>query len=51
MLNNFFDNSSVLSIYQNIFKKAMIERIYWMVTFQTNLKSVSAEGKDMHKKF
>ena len=51
MLNNYFDNSSVLSIYQNIFKETMTERIYWAVSFQTNIKNVSGEGKDMHAKF
>ena len=34
MLNNYFDNSSMLSIYQNIFKKVMIERIYGVVSGQ-----------------
>ena len=48
MLNNCFENSSILSIYKNIFKKAMIERIYWLVSFQTNVKNVSGEGKDIH---
>ena len=38
MLNNYFGNCLMLSIYQNIFKKAMIERIYWVVSFQTNVK-------------
>ena len=51
MLHSYFDNSSMLSIYQNIFKKAMIEMIYWVVSFQTNVKNVSGEGKDMHGKF
>ena len=51
MLKNYFGSSSVLSIYQNIFKKAMIKRIYWVVSFQTNVKNVCGEGKDMHEKF
>ena len=51
MLNNYFDNSSMLSIYQNIFKKILTERIYWVVSFQTNVKNVSGEGKGMHGKF
>ena len=51
MLNNYFDNSSMLSIYQNIFKKAMIQKIYWVVSFETNVKNNSGEGKGMHEKF
>ena len=39
MLINYFDNSSILSIYQNVFEKAMIERIYLEVSLQTNVKS------------
>ena len=39
MLINYFDNSSMLSIYQNVFKNAMIERIYLVVSIQTNVKS------------
>ena len=39
-----FDNSSMLSIYQNFFKKAMIETIYCVASFQTNIKKVSDEG-------
>ena len=33
-----YHNSSMLIIYQNIFKRATIERIYWVVSFQTNVK-------------
>ena len=51
LVNNYFDNSSMLSIYKNIFKKAMIERVYWVVSFQTNVKKVSDKAKDMHGKF
>ena len=47
MLINYFDNFSMLSISQNIFEKAMIERIYWIASFQTNVKRVSHEWKDM----
>ena len=50
MINYYFENSSMLSIYQNIFKKAMIERIYWVVSFQINAKNVSGEGSNMHEK-
>ena len=39
MLINYFDNSSMLSIYQNVFKKAMIEKVYLVVNLQTNVKS------------
>ena len=51
MLNNYFDNSSMLSIYQNIFKKAMIQKIYCVVSFQTNVKNNSDKGKGMDGKF
>ena len=50
MINNYFDNSSMLNIYQNIFKKAM-KFLRSQVNFQTNVKNVSSEGKDMHGKF
>ena len=50
MLINYFDNSSMLGIYQNNFKKAMMERIYWVVSFQTNVKKVS-RGILGHAKF
>ena len=50
MLINYFDNSSMLSIYQKNFKKAMMERIYWVVRFQTNVKKVSS-GILGHAKF
>ena len=29
----------------------MIEIIYWVVGFQTNVKNVSDEGNDIHGKF
>ena len=51
MLNSYFDNSSMLSICQNIFKKVMIEIIFWLVSFQTNAKNVSDVVKAMHGKF
>ena len=35
---NYFDNSSMLSICEKSFKKAMIGRIYRIVSSQTNLK-------------
>ena len=47
MLNNYFDNSGMLSIFQNIFKKAMTETIYGAVSFQANVKNVS-EGRKGH---
>ena len=51
MLNNYFENSSILSIYKNVFKKAMIEGIYWVVSFQINVKNVSGEGKAIYEIF
>ena len=48
MLINYFDNSSMLSTYE---KKAMIERIYWAVSFQTNVKRVFREILEGHTKF
>ena len=44
---NYFDNS-VLSIYQKRFKKAMIGRIYRVVSSQTNVKWVFVEILEGH---
>ena len=38
---NYFGHSSMLNIYQKNFKKAMIQRIYWVVSSQANVKRVS----------
>ena len=41
----------MLSIFQNIFKKAMTEMIYRAASFQTNVKNVSEGRKGHHGKF
>ena len=38
---NYFGHSSMLNIYQKNFKKAMIQRIYWVVSSQANVKRAS----------
>ena len=38
MLINCFANSAMLVMHQKLFKTAIIKRIYWLVSFQTNVK-------------
>ena len=45
---NYFGNSSMLRIYQKNIYKVMIERIYWVVGFQINVKKFSRENLEGH---
>ena len=51
MLINYFDNSSMLTTYPKKLRKAMIERIYWVVSFQKNVKRVSYKILEGNSKF
>ena len=53
MLFNYFSNLSMLGLYQNFFKKAMIERIYWVISSQQKrvVSSKIWEGYCQPKKF
>ena len=51
MLINYCVNSSTVSTHQKKIQKDMIERIYWAVSFQANVKRDFREILEGHKKF